>query len=241
MNGDDTRSRRTWRANRDQLAFSFDHRPALGGDDFLVAGGNREAVAWLDRWRDWPQPVLVLHGPPACGKTHLGQVFLAATGGRALALQSLAIFDPASLSDAPAFLIEDADRDWDGARERPLLHLYNWIVEGRRRLLLTARRPAAQWGVTLADLRSRLLAALSVAIGPPDDALIAAVLVKLFADRQLRVDEEVIAFLLPRIERSFATVRALVSAIDAAALAEKRAVTVPLVARVLGTMPGHGN
>ena len=85
----------------------------------------------------------------------------------------------------------------------------------------------------MADLRSRLRAAPAVAVAPPDEALIAAVLVKLFADRQLAIGEEVVAYLALHLERSFAAARDAVAALDAAALAEQRRITVPLVKRVL--------
>ncbi len=119
------------------------------------------------------------------------------------------------------------------ADEEALLHLYNLLAERQGHLLLAAREPPARWTIGLADLRSRLLAAPAVAVEAPDDALLGAVLVKLFADRQLRISEEVIAYLLPRIERSFAAAQAIVAALDRAALAGQRAVTVPLARDVL--------
>ncbi len=217
-----------------QLSLGFEPRPALGGDDFLVAPCNAEAVAWLDRWPDWPSPVLVIHGPAGCGKTHLCQVFLAATGGRALAATEIGA-EPADrlLGDAPAIALDEADLVVAAGREEDLLHLYNLAAERGCRLLMTADTAPARWGMKLADLRSRLTAAAAVEIGPPDDPLIAALLVKLFADRQLRVDEAVVTFLLTRIERSFEAVRRVVEAIDAAALAERRKITVPLARAVL--------
>jgi len=217
-----------------QLPLAFDHRPALSGEDLLVAPSNQAAVAWIDRWPDWPAPALVVFGPAGCGKTHLGQVFAAASGARAIAAEALAREEPTRLvGEAPACLIDDAEAILEAGLERPLLHLYNTASEGGRRLMLTARRAPSRWAVKLPDLRSRLNAALAVEIGPPDDALIAAVLVKLFADRQLKVDAEVVSFLLARMERSFDAARQMVAALDAAALAERRNITVPLARAVL--------
>lgn len=220
-----------------QLPLGFPQRPALGGEDFLVAPSNADAVAWLDRWPDWPQPALVIHGPPGCGKTHLSHVFQAMSGAAAVDVDELASADPMTVAgSAPAVVIDDAKAALDAGHERSLLHLYNVLKESGRHMLLTAGRPPSQWRIGLPDLASRMNAAVAVAIRAPDEALIQAVLVKLFADRQLKVDADVIAYVLPRIERSFAAVGELVAALDAEALAHRRNITVPLAAGVLSRL-----
>jgi DnaA regulatory inactivator Hda len=220
-----------------QLALDFDHRPSLSGEDFLVAPCNADAIKWIDAWPDWPAPGLVVHGPSGSGKTHLANVFLSKTGGRAIAARDLTESEPARLFAAsPALVIDDAERALDSDGEVALFHLYNFAAEAGRSLLLTAHRPPARWGIKLADLESRLNACPQAGIGAPDDALIAAVLVKQFADRQLRVDDGVISFMLPRMERTFAAARAAVEAIDKRSLAEQRSVTVPLARRVLDSL-----
>lgn len=219
-----------------QFAFDFPHRPAFGGADFLVAPSNAEAVGWIDRWPAWPAPALVVCGPPGCGKTHLAQVWRARSAARALEAATLRLPDlPERLGDAVAVVVDDAE----GAAEQPLLHLVNIMAERRGHLLLTAASPPARWTLALADLRSRLLAAPLVAVQPPDDALLAAILLKLFADRQLRIGEEVIDFLLCRIERSGAAARRIVAALDRAALEAQRRVTVPLARAVLDGEAGE--
>lgn len=209
-----------------QLVLDLGHRPALGAEDFLVAPCNAAAVAWIDRWPAWPASALVVHGPSGAGKTHLAHVWRGRSGARH--------YDPARPPDqaaADAVLVEDGDRLAD---EEAMLHLYNLVAAARGTMLVTAALPPARWGLRLADLRSRLVAAPAVAIDPPDDALLGSVLAKQFRDRQLDVAGDVIAYLVARMERSFAAARALVEALDRAALAERRAVTVPLARRVLG-------
>jgi chromosomal replication initiation ATPase DnaA len=213
-----------------QLAFDFPHRPAFGAEDFLVTPSNEAAVAWLDRWPDWPGCGLILHGPAGCGKTHLAHVWQGRSAASLIAAAQLTVAGiPALVESAPALVIEAAET----AGERPLLHLLNLAAERRRHLLLTARLRPLLWPARLPDLRSRLLAMDAVGVEPPDDGLLAAVLIKQFADRQLAVGEEVIVFLLRHMERSLATARAAVAAIDRAALAAQRRVTVALVRAVL--------
>ncbi|MBL6959089.1 MAG: DNA replication protein [Rhodospirillales bacterium] len=217
-----------------QLTLDFDHRPSLAGDDFLVAPNNDEAVSWLDRWPHWPGPVLAIHGPVGCGKTHLASVFAALSGARVISAADLQLgADPLDiLGAAPAFVIEDAEAAAAGGEE-DFLHLFNVIAETGRHLLLTSKTPPSRWPLGLPDLRSRLNSVLAVEIGAPGDALIVAVLVKLFSDRQLRVDDEVIRYLSTRMDRSFEAARSLVDRIDRHALAAQRNITVPLVRQVL--------
>jgi chromosomal replication initiation ATPase DnaA len=219
-----------------QLPLELPHRPALGRADFLVAPCNAAAVAWLDHWPRWPAPALALSGPPGSGKSHLAQVFAARSGARFIASAALTTAAvPALLGNASAAIVDDAD----GAGQEPLLHLYNLLAERRGHLLVAAREPPARWNLALADLRSRLVAAPVAAVAPPDEALIAALLIKLFADRQLQVGEGVVAYLALQLERSFAAVQGAVAELDAAALAEHRRITVPLAKRVLRIEPGY--
>lgn len=214
-----------------QLAFDLPHRSASGADDFLVAVPNAAAVGWLDLWPDWPAPGLALHGPEGCGKTHLLRVWQAKSGARLLGASDLEGLDLAALARDPgAVAVDDCGPDMP---ERPLLHLFNLLTSAGRHLLLAGREPPARWPLALADLRSRLGALPAVAIAPPDDTLLAGLLVKLFADRQLRVEAAVIDYLLARMERSFAAADRLVGRLDALALEMRRGVSVALVRRAL--------
>ncbi len=218
-----------------QLALDLGHRAALGGEDFIVAGPNREAVLWIDRWPDWPGPALAIHGPPGCGKTHLAHVWRARSGARMLEPGAIAGRTPAELlGDGRCAALDAADEA--AHDERALLHLYNVAAESGGHLLLPARTPPARWPIDLADLRSRLSAMPSAAVGMPDDALIGALVAKLFADRQLSVGDDVVTFLLARMERSFDSARRIVAALDAAALAGRCNITVPLAGRVLSNV-----
>ena len=218
-----------------QLALDLSVRPAQGREDFLVAPINEAAVAWIDRWPDWPSPALALVGPPGCGKTHLVHVWRARSHAALLAADALAGWAPGDFPGwaPPACIIEHAERVED---EAALFHLYNFIAEGGGTMLLTAETAPARWSTRLADLASRLRAAPVAEIAAPDDAVIEAVLVKLFVDRQLRVAPEVVSFLVARMERSFAAARATVGALDEAAMQAGRAITVPLARDVLARL-----
>lgn len=217
-----------------QLALGLPHRPSVDREDFLVSASNAEAIAWLDRWPAWPAPALVIHGPAGCGKTHLAQMFLAQTGGVAIDELGLATEPPDRLLGGAAVAVfDDADRSPAAGLEEALLHLFNTAKELKCALLLTAAAPPARWPLRLPDLRSRLNGCPAAAISPPDDALIAALLVKLFADRQVRVDAGVIDYLVPRMRRSFDAARRLVGRLDDTALAARQPIGLALARTVL--------
>ena len=214
-----------------QLALDLGHRSAFGREDFLVAPSNAEVVAWLDRWPAWPAPALAIYGPGGCGKSHLVQVWRAQSGALEFPRADLVGWALGErLGAARAAVVEDVDR---GVDEAALLHLYNMLAERGGHLLVTGREAPARWVLRLADLRSRLIAAPAVAVAAPDEALMAALLVKLFADRQLRVNADLVAYVVTRMDRSFEAARRLVAALDQTALAARRRITVPLARAVL--------
>ncbi|MBC7908359.1 MAG: DNA replication protein [Rhodospirillaceae bacterium] len=218
--------------NESQLALDLGHRPALGRDDFLVAPCNAEAVAWLERWPNWPSHALAVFGPAGSGKTHLLAAFAThhgvVAGVEAAALTAEMV--PTLVASAKVVMVDGLEALAD---QNALFHLWNLTKETGRSLLMAGREAPARMSIALPDLRSRLSATAAVGIGAPDDALLAAVLVKQFADRQLRVGEDVVAYILGRMERSFAAARAVVEALDNASLAERRGITVPLTRAVL--------
>ena len=205
---------------------------AWGRADFLVSACNEAALGWIERWPDWPTAALVLYGPAGSGKTHLAHLWRQHAGGVLLQGADLAAQAPDQLAQRRAVAIDQADR----APEADLLHLYNCCVEAGASLLVVAPEAPASWPIALPDLASRLRAASAVAISPPDDALLAAVLVKHFADRQVNVDPAVISFLVPRMDRTFAAAAALAAQLDELALSVKRPISLSLARQVLAEM-----
>jgi chromosomal replication initiation ATPase DnaA len=214
-----------------QLALALGHQTSFAREDFLAGPSNSAALAMVERWPDWPDRVLVVVGPEGSGKSHLAAIWAEAAGARFLAARALAETNlPRALSTG-ALVIENVAAD--AIDERALFHLMNLAREQGAFILATALAAPSGWSLQLPDLASRLRAAPVVELGPPDDALLRAVLVKLFADRQVVVDEGVIAYLIRRIDRSFAAAREAVERLDREALRLRRPVTRALASETL--------
>jgi chromosomal replication initiation ATPase DnaA len=213
-----------------QLAFALPHSESFAREDFLVGEPNYSALATIERWPDWPGRALLLVGPEGAGKSHLAGIWAELAGARRVSARVLGEKDLLAEFATGTLVVEDVNPGFD---ERALFHLLNLMREEEGFVLITSRTPVVQWNVTLPDLASRLRAIPSVTLAAPDDALLRALLVKLFADRQLAVDEALVKYLISRIERSFAAARAAVETLDREALRLKRPVTRALAAEML--------
>ncbi|WP_029355515.1 chromosomal replication initiator protein DnaA [Bosea sp. 117] len=216
-----------------QLPLDLPHTESRARSDFLEGETNRQALALIDAWPAWPAPAMALVGPPGAGKSHLAALLAARAGANPVSAVGLTAEQvPGALAGGLA-VIEDIDRA--PLDEAALFHLLNLAREQGASVLLTARETPASLAARLAtrDLASRLRAVPVVEIAAPDDVLLGAIALKLFADRQIVPDEGLVGFILLRIERSVAALREVVAELDREALARKRPVTRALASEVL--------
>lgn len=224
----------------DQLAFNLPAREALARDSFFVSPSNRLAVATLDNADGWPSGKLVLTGPKGAGKTHLAHVWAGERGATILPAADLAGADIPTLAAARFVVVEDADQiphlPNQRETEEAFFHLHNLLLAEGGRLLITATAAPHHWGLGLPDLASRMDGTTVAKLNEPDDALLSAMLVKQFDDRQLAVPAALIPYLVKRITRSAQAVRDVVAALDTAALQARKPVSQKLAAQVLDNL-----
>jgi chromosomal replication initiation ATPase DnaA len=213
-----------------QLLLALDHAESFAREDFLSGPSNAAALTLIERWPDWPAAVMALIGPEGSGKSHLASIWAAEAGARSIAARSLAHIDLPAAFATGALVVEDLESE--GLDERALFHLINLAREVAAFVLITARTAPGALDLGIRDLASRLRAVPTVALAPPDDTLLRALIVKLGADRQLVMDEALVTYLVNRIERSFAAARAAVMRLDEEALRQHRPVTKSLAAEL---------
>ena len=214
-----------------QLVFDLPHRQARGMEDFLLSAANAGAMEVVDRWPQWVHPAAVVAGPAGAGKTHLAHVWAARSGAPLMPASELSDATIDVLVAHGALVVEDVDRaPFD---QRVLFHLLNLTREKGASLLVTSRVAPGDLDIALPDLRSRLRALPLALIEAPDEALLRAVLVKLFSDRQLDVEPHVVAYLALHMERSMQAANEVVAEADRLALAKQRRVSRNVAAEAL--------
>ncbi len=221
-----------------QIPLDLGFRSANGREHFLLGPENKAAVGWIDSWPEWPAPVLFISGPSASGKSHLAAVWRDKAQARIVNPENLLVHSAEDIANQSEHLVLDGVDLWLGMREaeEQLFHLYNIMKEEGRSMLLTGRMPPSKIDFAIPDLASRFRAAPVTTIDAPGDMLLGSVLIKLFSDRQLTVNNEVVKYILPRMERSFGAARELVERADKMALANKQKISVPLMRKVLSDM-----
>jgi len=215
-------------ARQEQLPLLFPYEPVYDARDFIAAASNQAALAWLQRVDEWPDRRLAIWGEAGCGKTHLLRTWAAQVG--AVCLDGATLASPEMLPESGSVAIDDADRV---APETNLLHVLNTARDRRLTLLLAAGQPPSRWTAALPDLASRLRAITAVEIGPPDDDLLRALLVRLLVSRQLVVSESLQNWLLLRLPRAVAAYRDAVARLDEMSLAEGKRISRTMASRLL--------
>lgn len=213
-----------------QLSFDLPPQVALGPDDFFVSAANEQAFAMVCDWPDWPAGKLALIGPPGSGKSHLARVWQSLAHAQ---IVQAATLTPTSMPPAGTYLVIEDLHALPATAEEHLFHLHNHLAQTGGRLLLTDTHPPSRWTIALPDLASRMQGTAVIRLDDPDDRLLAALLMKLFADRQLAPPPDVITYLAARIERSHTAAAQVVALLDAVALRDKRELTRAFVRAVL--------
>ncbi len=211
-----------------QLVLPFGVQPALGRNDFIVAPCNEAAFRFIESWPDWPARAAAIYGPKRCGKTHLANVWAERAEGAIVAGTDISLLDPLAVNNVAIAI--DGLSEPSETRDRALIALFE---RPRGTLLFTGSTPPAEWGALVGDLRSRFDSLLAFPMWAIDETLLAGLLRKHFADRQLDMQAHLIGRVLVRLERTPEAVARFVARADVKALSEKRGLSERLILELL--------
>ena len=212
-----------------QIPLPLDNAPSLTRADFIVANGNRDALAFIESWPAWAVPAAAVYGPSASGKSHLAAIWTARSRAQRVSAAALSGSAFVLLDRGYPVIVEDVDTSLPNpARDTAIFELLESASHASA-VLLTGRTEPASWPFALPDLGSRFSALVAFSLWAPDDVLLRRLAQKLFEDRQLAVPEHTIDQMLRALERSPAAVREFIARADAKALAEGRGINSALV------------
>ena len=213
-----------------QLILDLRSIPSMGRADYFVSKSNNEIVSWLDKWPKWLIFGLFLSGPSGSGKTHIANLLKQSSNGIVINNADIKKRNIINLIDFDCVIIEDVDY---ALSENSLLHLFNFLQENNSKIMLTSKISINKLNLKLPDLKSRLLSLSQVNIGWPDDHLLSRVIIKQFLDKGVKIDIEVVEYLIKRMDRSFKSIENLVTNINYKAMEKSKKITVPFVRELL--------
>ncbi len=225
-----------------QLNLNLGHRFTLSREDYYISSANSLAIRALDDWTARNETGFIIVGPKSSGKTHLASVWRNETGAEALKVDEVSSLNFASLAKEKFLVIENLNilssfsKNEKKKVEEKILHLYNFFAASGSKILITATTPPRNWNIQIADLLSRLMALQITELSLPDDNLLAAIMAKQFADRQILVSTEVIGHATVRMERSFWFADKLVKALDSESMSIKKPISKKLVNHVINKL-----
>jgi len=213
-------------------------KESMNLEDFLTSSSNEEAVNLLLRSDPscWSSHAFLLCGASGTGKTHLLSIWANKMKATYVKINSNEIDNLVNgNSNSLAYIIDDVDKIAGNKKaEEWLQHFYNATKDANIPLLLSAKTPPIEWGLSLRDILTRLKSCHTVFLKEPDDILIRGLLLKLFQDRQLLVDMNVIDYISSRLERTGNAIIVSVDKLDKAALEGHRKISIPFAQKILG-------
>ena len=210
-----------------QIPLYFHQKTSYLEEDFICSGSNEDAYNFIAQWPDWLIKIAFIYGEEKCGKSHLTHIWQQKSDAIFLDIKT---FEIENLEPNRNYILENIS---DIEPQEKLFHLYNHVNNQGGFLLLTDNNPLSQIDFTLADLKSRLNSIPMIEIFPPDDFLLRTILIKSFSDRQLRVGNDVVEFILLRIKRSFSAINEIVIDIDKYSMQESSRITIPFIKKYI--------
>ena len=223
-----------------QLTLDLPHEPLMGREDFLISESNEKALKIVESWPNWPANFVILYGPKGSGKTHLVEIWRKLSDAQIFDVSDLSRLDVVEAVVEGPVVIEDIN-DGTEFNQEALFHLMNAILAENGSLIITTNELPATWDISIPDLKSRIRLAIVAELSIPSDNLLRQVLMKLFADRQLDVKENVIEYMAMHMERSLQFAQELVREVDSYSLRESRRITKQVVSKVLNEMASELN
>ena len=213
-----------------QLLLNFNFKKSFNDHDYYVSDSNYFAFNIIEKWPKWEKKILNISGEKFSGKTHLANIFKLKSSALYLNEKEISndIFKKIKLYES--IIIDEFSNRID---ENLIYSIFNLIDQDSKYLLINSEIPISEIKFKLPDLVSRSRNSLLATINPPDDELIFALILKNFSDRQIKLEKQIIEFIVNRIERSYRKISEFIYKVDELSLKKKKPINLKTIKEIL--------
>ena len=213
-----------------QLLLNFNFKKSFNDHDYYVSDSNYFAFNIVDKWPKWEKKILNISGEKFSGKTHLANIFKLKSSALFLNETEISneIFKKIKLYES--IIIDEFSNTVD---ENLIYSIFNLVDQDSKYLLINSEIPLSEINFKLPDLVSRSKNSLQARINPPDDELIFAIILKNFSDRQIKLEKQIIEFIVNRVERSYSKISEFIYKVDELSLKKKKPINLKTIKEIL--------
>ena len=214
----------------EQKLLNFEILESFDENDYYVSKSNYFAKNIIQLWPKWEKKIVNLAGEKYSGKTHLSIIFKLKSN--ALYLNAKQVNDQTlkKIKLSNNIIIEDLDESFD---DKLLYSIFNLVEQDNKYLLISSNKPIDTMKFSLPDLVSRLKNCIIAKIQQPDDELIYAIILKSFSDRQIKLDNKIIDYIIKRIARSYSKMHEFIYKIDELSLKKRKSINFKIIKEII--------
>ena len=213
-----------------QLIFKFPFKTNYIKQDFFVSSSNFEAYKLIESWPNWPDKSINVHGPSGCGKTHLSKIL--ATQMETIFINSKN-FNEEIIVKNKLFKCLIIDNFNNNINEKLLYSMLNHLKQIDKYVLINSLKPINHYEIKLKDLKSRLEGFIKIGINLPTDELLKVVILKIFSEKQIKISEKNVEYIIKNIERTYDKILKFTKEIDNLSLSTGKVININLIKKVL--------
>jgi chromosomal replication initiation ATPase DnaA len=213
-----------------QLIFKFPFKTNYFEEDFYVSANNFKAYKLIESWPKWSSKFVNIFGPSGCGKTHLANIFKQKINSFFIKASDLNNDSLSAIKIKECLIIDDYKNNVD---EKLFYSILNQCLLSNQYIIINSLKSIQSFEFKLNDLKSRFSSFVAIGIGLPTDELIKVIISKNFSDKQVKIDEKLLVYILKNIDRSYEGIFDLIDKLDNFSLSTGKSININLIKKAL--------
>ena len=213
-----------------QLLFKFNNKKNFNYNDFYVTKSNFYAFNLVNNWPKWEKNIINIHGEKFSGKSHLSEIFREKYKAKIFFEKDINENFFKTIKIHENLVLDNFENK---TSEKLIYTLFNFVDQDNKYLIINSRVPIVKMSYKLKDLTSRIKTCLLVEISKPDDDLIYALILKYCSDKQIKIDNKLIEYIIKRIDRSYGKIFNFIYKLDKMSLLKKKPIDLKIIKQLI--------